>query len=51
MVFGMHTDDFDNDCGTGKFPLISAIRDTLLSNTTRRLHRKNKYFKTEILSE
>jgi hypothetical protein len=34
MIFGLHTDDYDNDCGTGKYPLISAIRDTLFSNST-----------------
>lgn len=34
MIFGLHTDDYDNDCGTGKYPLISAIRDTLYSNST-----------------
>uniref|UniRef100_A0AC34FAZ4 GH18 domain-containing protein n=1 Tax=Panagrolaimus sp. ES5 TaxID=591445 RepID=A0AC34FAZ4_9BILA len=51
MIFGMHTDDYDNDCGTGKYPLISAIRDTLYANTTTikqsnidKHRKKNKHF-------
>ena len=48
MIFGMHTDDYDSDCGTGTYPLINAIRDALYSNATRRTkhvkYRKNQIY-------